>query len=45
VSARQVKAGALMAAKPQPADPAAMLARYPVELITLEQWVRRRYAS
>jgi NADH dehydrogenase len=45
VLARQVRAGALMAATPQSADPAAMLARYPVELITLEQWARRRYAS
>lgn len=45
VFARQVQAGALMATTPTPADPARMLARYPVELMTLEQWVRKRYAT
>lgn len=45
VFARQVQAGALMATTPTPADPARMLARYPVELMTLEQWVRKRYAN
>lgn len=45
VFARQVKAGALMASTAAPFDPAPMLARYPVRLITLEEWVRRHYAN
>jgi uncharacterized protein YbjT (DUF2867 family) len=44
VFARQVKAGSLMATTATPFDPSAMLARYPVALITLEDWVRKRYA-
>lgn len=43
VLARQMKAGALMGSWPQPFDPAEMLARYPVRLITLAEWVRARY--
>jgi NADH dehydrogenase len=45
VFARQVKAGELMARTATPFDPAPMLARYPVRLITLEEWVRRRYPA
>jgi hypothetical protein len=45
VFARQVTAGALMASTAAPFDPAPMLARYPVRLITLEEWVRRHYAN
>jgi uncharacterized protein YbjT (DUF2867 family) len=43
VFARSVKAGALAAVTPQPFDPTAMLARYPVQLTTLEEWVRQKY--
>jgi NADH dehydrogenase len=43
VFARQVRAGALMAAAAQPFDPAPMLAKYPVKLTRLEEWVRARY--
>lgn len=43
VLARQMKAGALMGSGPQPFDTARMLNRYPVRLITLEEWTRARY--
>jgi NADH dehydrogenase len=43
VLARQMKAGYLMATIPQPFDPAPMLARYPIALTRLEDWVRARY--
>ena len=43
VFARQLRAGALMAAAAQPFDPAPMLAKYPVRLTSMEEWVRQRY--
>jgi uncharacterized protein YbjT (DUF2867 family) len=43
VFARQVRAGALVATVPQTFDPAPMLARFPVRLTRLEEWVRSRY--
>jgi NADH dehydrogenase len=43
VFARQLRAGALVATIPQPFDPAPMLARYPLRLTRLEEWVRSRY--
>jgi uncharacterized protein YbjT (DUF2867 family) len=43
VFARQVAAGAVMGQTTTAADPTPMLARYPVALITLEEWVRRRF--
>jgi uncharacterized protein YbjT (DUF2867 family) len=45
VFARQVRAGALMAAAAQAFDQAPMLAKYPVSLTRLEEWVRARYGS
>lgn len=41
--ARQVRAGALAATIPQSFDPGPMLARYPIQLTHLEDWVRARY--
>jgi uncharacterized protein YbjT (DUF2867 family) len=43
VLSRSIAAGALAATAPQPFDATATLARYPVKLTTLEEWVRRKY--
>lgn len=43
IFARQVRAGALAATVSQPFDPGPMLARYPIQLTRLEDWVRARY--
>jgi uncharacterized protein YbjT (DUF2867 family) len=45
VFARQAAAGALMARTSSAADPHAMLARYPIVLVTLEEWVRRQFPA
>ena len=45
VFARQARAGALMATTATPLDPAPMLARYPIQLITMDEWVRARIPS
>jgi uncharacterized protein YbjT (DUF2867 family) len=45
VFARQVRAGALIATVPQTFDPTPMLARFPVRLTRLEEWVRARYGG
>lgn len=41
--ARAVRAGYLTATVPQPFDPAPMLARFPIEQTTMEDWVRARW--
>lgn len=43
IFARQVRAGALAATVSQRFDPGPMLARYPIQLTRLEDWVRARY--
>ena len=43
VMARQLKAAVLGASTGQPFNPGPMLARYPVRLVTLEEWARARY--
>jgi len=43
VFARMIRAGILAATVPQPFDPAPMLARFPITLTRLEDWVRARY--
>jgi NADH dehydrogenase len=41
--ARAIQAGYYTATVPQPFDPAPMLARYPIEQTTMEDWVRARW--
>jgi uncharacterized protein YbjT (DUF2867 family) len=45
VFARKVKAGVMIATLPQSFDSTAMLARYPIALTRLEDWVRARYCA
>jgi uncharacterized protein YbjT (DUF2867 family) len=43
--ARQMAAGAFTGSGPLTFDPAPMLERYPVRLVTLEEWARARYGQ
>jgi uncharacterized protein YbjT (DUF2867 family) len=45
VFARKLKRGVMIATLPQSFDPAPMLARYPITLTRLEDWVRARYGA
>jgi NADH dehydrogenase len=45
IFARKIRAGILSATIPQPFDPAPMLARYPITLTRLEDWVWARYGA